>query len=107
MGDDTNPVYQLLVLVWINSLQMIFIPLTIAILVKKHWLIFPYRKTMIMLIPVVCASLLQSLCYAVFVAYTQQHVSLFGLIEWTSEQLATGLIMVMIVYPFFFLRLYR
>gem|GEM_PF-6337350 len=102
MGDDANPVHQLLVLVWINSLQMIFIPLTIAILVKKRWLIFPYRKTMIMLIPVVCASLLQSLCYAVFVAYIQQHVSLFGLIEWTSEQLATGLIMVMIVYPFFF-----
>ncbi|WP_294904527.1 GGDEF domain-containing protein [Tatumella sp. UBA2305] len=102
MCDDTNPVPQLLVLVWINSLQMIFIPLTIAILVKKRWLIFPYRKTMIMLIPVVCASLLQSLCYAVFAAYTQQHVSLFGLIEWTSEQLATGLMMVMVVYPFFF-----
>ena len=102
ISDNINPVPQLLLVVWINSLQMIFIPLAIAILVKKRWFIFPYRKTMIMLIPVVCASLLQSLCYAVFVAYTQQHVSLFGLIEWTSEQLATGLMMVMIVYPFFF-----
>ncbi|WP_157665944.1 GGDEF domain-containing protein [Tatumella citrea] len=102
IADDYNSLSQLLTLVWINSLQLLFIPLVVAILVKKHWLIFPYRKTMLMLIPVVCASLLQSLCYAVFAAYIQQHLSLFGLIEWTSEQLATGLMMVMIVYPCFF-----
>ena len=102
IADNVNSLAQLLILVWINSLQLLFIPLVIALLVKKGWLIFPYRKSLMMLVPVVSACLLQSLCYALFSWYTRQHITLFGIIEWTSEQLATSLMMVMIVYPLFF-----
>lgn len=102
IADDYNSLPQLLIMVWINSLQLIFIPLVIRILVRKRWLIFPYRKSLMMMVPVVSACLLQSLCYALFCWCTRHHITLFGIIEWTSEQLATSLMMVMIVYPWFF-----
>lgn len=102
IADDFNSLCQQLMLVAINSLQLIFIPLTVALIVKKRWLIYPYRKSLMMLIPVISACLLQAFCYAMYTGYTQGHVSLFGVIEWTSEQLATGIIMVMMVYPCFF-----
>lgn len=88
-----------LTLVVIGSLQMVFLPKMMLWMTKALPSSGSARKTNSIFLPVFASCLLQSLFFLGYLMLCQPETIEFRYLDWLSEQLATAVIVTMILYP--------